>query len=140
MHVRVDTIEQALRDVGMQDVGGAGYLLAYRIAADNLRLGLSVVADSVNPIAITRDEWKQVGEDANVLVQEIEVVCSNADEHRTRVETRTVSIKGLRLPTWAEVTQRDYEPWHRPHLTVDTAGVPVSQSVEQALSMLGTEL
>ena len=55
IHVRVDSIEQALRDEGLNAVYGEGYAIAYRIAADNLSLGSTVVADSVNSIGITRD-------------------------------------------------------------------------------------
>jgi predicted kinase len=61
VHLRIDTIEQSLRDVcGMAAVQGEGYGLAYRLAADNLRLGLNVIADSCNPISLTRDEWDGV--------------------------------------------------------------------------------
>lgn len=49
VHLRVDTIEQTLRDVGYKDVYSEGYELAYNLAAYNLALGLTVVADSVNP-------------------------------------------------------------------------------------------
>src|SRR5688572_30698345 len=59
-YLRIDTIEQALRDICGINVQGEGYRLAYRIAADNLRLGVSVVADSCNPIELTRDEWEEV--------------------------------------------------------------------------------
>ena len=45
VHLRIDTIEQALRDLLGARVEGEGYRLAYRIAADNLRLGRAVVAD-----------------------------------------------------------------------------------------------
>jgi len=34
VHLRVDTIEQGLRDVGILDVGPTGYTLAYHIALD----------------------------------------------------------------------------------------------------------
>src|SRR5262249_34903327 len=64
-HLRIDTIEQALRDLCALDVQGEGYRLSYRIAADNLRLGLDVVADSCNPIELTRDEWRRVALDAS---------------------------------------------------------------------------
>ena len=60
VYVRVDTIEQALRDLCGVEVGGEGYQLAHRIALDNLRVGLSVVADSCNPIELTRREWERV--------------------------------------------------------------------------------
>lgn len=59
-HVRVDTIEQALRELCSVDVQGEGYRVAYRVASDILNTGVSVVADSCKPIALTRHEWHQV--------------------------------------------------------------------------------
>lgn len=59
--LRIDSIEQALiraETVTRHDIGPAGYLAAYAIAADNLRLGNVVIADAVNPIAITRQAWR----------------------------------------------------------------------------------
>jgi hypothetical protein len=54
VHVRVDSIEQALRRTGLA-VEEEGYVVAHAIAADNLRAGLTVVADCVNPWPVTRD-------------------------------------------------------------------------------------
>lgn len=48
-YIRIDTIERGLEELCSVKVRGEGYALARRIAADNLRLGLDVVADSVNP-------------------------------------------------------------------------------------------
>ena len=45
-YVRIDTIEQALRDLCSVDVQGEGYRLAYRLAADNLRLAGRVILDT----------------------------------------------------------------------------------------------
>ena len=59
-YLRIDTIEQGLRDICGFAVQGEGYWLSYRIAEDNLRLGIDVVADSCNPIELTRREWQQV--------------------------------------------------------------------------------
>src|ERR1700730_8128564 len=61
-YLRIDTIEQALRSSEMLagDVGPAGYMVAYALAEANLRLDGIVVADSVNPVAITRDAWRKV--------------------------------------------------------------------------------
>ena len=44
-------------------------------AEDNLRLACTVVADSVNPLPITREAWRAVAGRAGVPVLEIEVVC-----------------------------------------------------------------
>ena len=120
-YLRIDTIEQALRSGGNADVGPAGYLVAYRLAGDNLRLGRNVVADCVNPLAVTRDAWRDVAEAAARAILEVEVICSDLDEHRRRVETRVGDIAGLKLPTWREITASDYQSWDRRRLVLDTA-------------------
>ena len=60
VYVRIDTIEQGLRDLCNFEVQGEGYWLAYRIADDNLKLGRHVVSDSCNPTKLTRREWEEV--------------------------------------------------------------------------------
>src|SRR5690349_15066664 len=65
-YLRIDTVEQALRDERVELSGPEGYVVGYRVAADNLRLGLSVVADSVNPVTITRRAWRDVAARADV--------------------------------------------------------------------------
>lgn len=129
VHLRIDTIEQALRDVAGRLDGPEGYVIARRLAADNLRLGLNVIADSVNPLAITRAAWREVAVQAGAPFVEIEVVCSSQTEHRDRVENRAADIAGHRLPTWNDVTSREYEPWNTAHIVIDTAGQTVEQSV-----------
>ena len=136
VYIRVDIIEQTLRDSGFNKVYGEGYELAYRIAADNLALGLPVVADSVNAISITRDAWRNIGVMANVPILEIETVCSDQEEHKQRVETRTLDIDRLTSPTWNEVLARDYEPWAEAHIVIDTAGESPDRSFERILSKI----
>jgi len=136
-HLRIDTIEQALRDLCAFDVQGEGYCLAYRIAADNLRLGLDVIADSCNPIALTRDAWRQTAVDADARSVDIEVVCSDVAEHRRRVEHRASTVPGLRLPTWAEVENREYHPWTRARIVIDTAGRPIADCFAELCAELG---
>jgi hypothetical protein len=46
------------------------------------------------------------------------------------VETRLQDISGLRLPTWQEVISREYVPWIREHIVIDTANRSVAQSVK----------
>jgi len=122
VHLRIDTIEQALRDLCDFQVEGEGYRLAYRIAADNLRLGLDVVADSCNPIELTRREWESVAQTEGAEFVNIEVVCSDSAEHRRRFEGRANSIPNLKLPTWDEVLAREYHSWSVPRVKIDTAG------------------
>jgi predicted kinase len=138
-HLRIDTIEQALIDTGLagsrEDIGPAGYVVAYRLAADNLRLGRAVIADSVNPIAITRDAWRGVAVEAGVRAVEVEIVCSDAGEHRRRVEGRRSDIPGLVLPTWERVLARHYEPWAGA-ARVDTAGRGARECLRELLAVL----
>ena len=60
VHLRIDSIEQALRDSGVEIAGPEGYVVAYAVAEDNLRLGRTVIADSVNPVEVTRAAWRDV--------------------------------------------------------------------------------
>jgi predicted kinase len=73
VHLRFDTIEQALRSSAVlkTDVGPAGYVVAYRLAEDNLRIGKVVVADSVNSLQVTRDAWLSVAEHTSTKVAEV---------------------------------------------------------------------
>ncbi len=129
LHVRIDTIEQALRDSGVRIEGGEGYVVGYRVAKDNLRLGRDVVVDSVNPWAVTRYEWRETARGQGTTFVEIEVVCSDRSEHRRRVESRSNDIPGLTLPTWNDVLNREYHPWEEDHIVIDTAGQTPRQSV-----------
>jgi predicted kinase len=133
IYVRIDSIEQAIRDSGRVSLplNDTGYRVGYAIAEDNLRLGRTVVADSVNPIALTRDAWIGVAHHAQVGVAEVEVICSDPQQHRQRVETRSADISGLRLPTWEEVVSREYEPWGRNHIVIDTSGRSVAESIKE---------
>jgi hypothetical protein len=81
-----------------------------------------VVADSVNPIAVTRSAWREIGVRHGARTVEVEIICSDPDEHRRRAETRDPSIPGLVLPTWQEILDREYEPWEPAPLVVDTVG------------------
>src|SRR5688500_3340993 len=98
-YLRIDTVEQALREERVDLSGPEGYVVAYRIAADNLQLGVSVVADSVNPLTITRRAWRDVAARVDAPFVEIEIICSDEQEHRRRVESRASDMAGHRLTT-----------------------------------------
>ena len=138
VYLRIDTIEQAMAQssLGIHPAEDAGYRVGYALAEDNLRLGRAVVADSVNPIELTRTAWLLVARRTDRLGIEVEVVCSDAIEHRRRVEARAPDLEGHRLPTWQDVLDREYEPWTRDRIVVDTAGRPVDPCVDALLARL----
>lgn len=135
-YLRIDAIERALRLSGVLagDVGPSGYMVAYALAEANLRQGQTVVADCVNPLAVTREAWRCAAAAALSPVVEIEVVCSDPAEHRRRVETRTIDVPGLARPSWASVQRHDYEPWDGPRLVLDTAGRDVADAMAELRS------
>jgi len=140
VYLRIDTIEMAIRATEMlpEDIGPTGYVVAYRVAEENLRLGHDVVADSVNPLQITRESWSLVARNAGVPLVEVEVRCSDPVEHRSRIDSRTPDLDGLPPLTWAGVCQRIYEEWSAPHLVIDTAGKSVAESEQELIDRLFT--
>jgi predicted kinase len=114
VHLRIDSIEHALRQSGIAPtIEDAGYRVGYAVAEGSLRLGRTVVADSVNPWPLTRDAWADVAERAGCPAIEIELICSDVDEHRQRIERRSPDIPVFRLPTWQKIVERDYRTWDR---------------------------
>ncbi|TCQ82089.1 putative kinase [Ochrobactrum sp. BH3] len=129
-YLRIDTIEKAIVASDMlSQPGAAGYLTAYRLAADNLAIGHTVIADSVNPLKITRDTYRSVAISAKVPLTEVEVICSDVVEHRRRVESRREKSQDPSQPTWTAVQSREYAPWDRPRLVIDTASVSTNDAV-----------
>jgi predicted kinase len=118
------------------DVQDAGYAVANAIARENLGLKHTVVADCVNPLAITRTYWQRVAEEAGTGYQNIEVVCSDPRIHQARVEARQADIVGHVLPTWQAAVSRDYAPWHDSHIQIDTAFCTPEQSLAELLAHL----
>lgn len=147
-YLRIDAIEQALRSAGApggisdgtsdgtstREIGPAGYIVAYALAGSNLSLGQAVLADCVNPLPVTREAWRAVAARASSPIVEVEVVCSDAAEHRRRVEQRHVDIPGLVPPTWESVQRHDYEPWSTPRIVIDTAAMSAREAAQAILS------
>ncbi|MEQ1864107.1 MAG: AAA family ATPase [Micropepsaceae bacterium] len=135
VHLRIDTIEQALRDKGLTVVD-EGYRVAYALAEDNLRLGLTVIADSVNPLQLTREAWRDVASRAGTRSIDVEIICSDEAEHRRRVETREADIANHQLPTWDDVIAREYHAWSQHRLIVDTVHMNLKQASDLIVSTL----
>lgn len=136
-YIRVDAIESALVATGVvagqSAVGTAGYGVANRLAESCLRAGLDVVIDAVNPVEVARAGWRVLSADTGAALSFVEVVCSDQDRHRRRVEERQADLSGWALPEWQAVLDREYEPWQGEHLVIDNLGDP-ELSVETILA------
>lgn len=120
--LRVDVIETPLILAGI-DVGPLGYQVVHEVAASNLALGTDVVVDLVNPLPETRQLWGDLAARSASTLVVFECVVPDRAEHRRRVEARRPDLPGQSVPTWAEVTGRDYVPWDEerdgPRVVVD---------------------
>jgi predicted kinase len=133
MYIRIDTVEQGIRELCKYNVRGEGYRLSYRIVEDNLKIGHNVVADSCNPISLTRKEWENIAMRNNCKYINIEIMCSNENEHKKRIETRGNEIEGLKLPTWEEITKREYDTWKNERIVVDTSNKNIEDSMKELI-------
>jgi predicted kinase len=138
VHLRIDVIEQAIvrAGFGSHPLGPVGYVIGYALAEDCLRQGLDVVADSVNPLAITREAWRGVARAGSGEYLEVEVICSDRAEHQRRASTRVSDIPGSQLFAWLDIVSREYEPWDRDHVIVDTAGASAAECLAQLIPLV----
>ena len=139
VYIRIDTIEQGIRDLCKFDVQAEGYRLAYKIVEDNLKIGNNVISDQCNPINLTRKEWNEVAIKNNCKYMNIEVLCSNKEEHKNRIENRKAEVENLKLPSWKEVMEREYEPWNEKHITIDTANKTIEECTKELMEKIEFE-
>jgi predicted kinase len=125
--LRVDSVEAALLEAGVPqsfETGLAAYIGVRDLARDQLHLGHDVVIDAVNGVAEARAMWRDLAEEFHVPRHVVHVTCTDAAEHRRRVEGRAPATPPLPKPTWDEVSQREFQPWDEPVLEVDNQGPP----------------
>ena len=131
--LRIDSIEQALRDSGEMlpgMPGGAGYYVAAAVARDVLASGGEVLVECVNPLPLTRRLWEETASALGCRFLAVEIVCSDAAEHRRRARQRVGDIEDLKLPDWQEIEHRDYAPWPEADLRLDTARLTAAEAAQ----------
>ena len=136
--LRIDSIEQALRDSDEMipgAPGGAGYYAAAAVARDVLASGGDVLVECVNPLPLTRRLWEETASAAGARFLSVELICSNAAEHRRRAQQRVSDIKGLELPGWQEIAHRDYAPWPEADLRLDTARLTATEAARAIIGL-----
>lgn len=141
----VDPIESAILSAGIesdQPTGLAAYLVAEAIADAALANGQSIIVDAVNAVDPAREQWVALARKHGESLRFIEVVCSDVDLHRTRLESRDRQLPHFAEPTWHAVEQSldDYAPWSGetgaiPRITIDSVQ-PLGRLVEQALGFV----
>jgi predicted kinase len=111
-YLRIDSIESAIvSTLAPNRDNPVGYVVAERIAADQLAGDRDVGADAVNGVAAARAGWVALAARTGAAVQFVEVRCSDVAEHSRRVEAREPEMPGHGVPTWAQVLQLRYDPW-----------------------------
>ncbi|GAB4070004.1 AAA family ATPase [Angustibacter speluncae] len=134
--LRVDTIESAVQ-TWLAPVGGSpvGYVAAAQVAHDQLVSGRDVVVDAVNAVDLAREGWRRLAAGTGARLRWVEVVCTDEDEHRRRVEGRTGDWPGHEPPTWEAVRNAGFEPFTDERLLVDNVG-DAGAHVERVLAHL----
>lgn len=147
LYLRIDTIEQSIQagNVSGGEIGVAGYAVAMALAQENLSVGQVVVADAVNPVPEAREAWRNIAAKLPTRLIEIEIVCSDAQEHRQRVEARVAAWEAARNattagaspPTWNDVLKRHYVPWNEDHWVIDTALTSADEAATAICARMG---
>lgn len=139
VYLRVDSIEIGINNsmLNVEQSEDAGYLAAYNVAKDNLALGHTVIGDSVNSVEISREGWRNIAINQNKQFIEIEVICSDSEEHKRRVEVRNADAEDTTpIVTWEKIMQREYNVWNNPDLRLDTYKLSTDECVDKILNYL----
>jgi predicted kinase len=104
-----------------KSLGFAGYELLTTLAERQLRLGQSVILDSVAASRSIRDAWRQLSDQYDADWRVIECICSDETLHRSRLGERKRDIPGWHELDWSEVerVKRYYTPWEGERLVLD---------------------
>lgn len=135
-YLGIDACEAGIMQSALarDDVMDAGYRALWGIARENLEIGLDVVADSVNPVTETRNGWRNVAHLTRATLIEIEVICSDEKQHRTRVEAR--HGEDPEQPDWSTVAARRYVPRSEPRIVIDTFGRSADECLADLLEQI----
>lgn len=122
--LRIDEIEAAMRRNGLtaEQTGITAYSVAHDVGANQLRHGLTVIADAVSGVEEARAGWRELAGATGARHLVIETRCADLAEHRRRVGARPNDIPGWAYPSWPLVDdqRRQYQPRTDDRLIVDT--------------------
>jgi predicted kinase len=136
----VDPVEAAMWRAGIdraQPTGLAAYVVVEAVAGAVLGLGQHAIVDAVNDVEPARQQWRDLGAAHGTTPKIIEVVCSDPDLHRSRLEARSRGLPDGFEPTWEQVQRRraGYQAWTDDRLVVDSVD-DLDANVRAALAYL----
>jgi adenylate kinase family enzyme len=133
VYLRIDTIDNVLIEQCKFNLqGGESYNLAKKIIEDNLKIGNSIISDQCNPWNMTRLEFNNVAIKNNCKYMNIEIICSDKEEHKKRIENRG-------YPKWEEINKWGYEQWNEEHIIIDTANKTIEECTKELLEKINNE-
>ena len=141
----VDPIESAILAAGIdpdQPTGLAAYLVAEKMAEGELSNGRGVIVDAVNAVEPAREQWMRLAAEQSTPIHFVEVMCSDPELHRSRLESRSHRLADPAGNDSYAVEQSldEWEAWgvttgSVSRTTVDSAQ-PLGVNVEQVLAFL----
>jgi predicted kinase len=141
----VDQIETAILKAGIsggQPTGLAAYLVAETLAESVLMHDRDIIIDAVNAVDPAREQWLNLAERTGSGVRFIEVVCSDREEHKSRLVERAAKRQqsGAIARNAVEHNLDEYAPWAGAsgavaRITLDSAGA-IGVNVERAIAFL----
>jgi predicted kinase len=136
----VDPIESAIIQAGIArsfETGLAAYLVAEALAAEQLKLGNSVIIDAVNAEEEGKDIWRGLASKHGLVLTVLLVMVSDRALHKQRIESRVRGLHGFSEVTWPMVEAREqvFTAWKEPTLTLDSSR-ELGANVEEALQYI----
>lgn len=121
----VDPIESAIIRAGIKkssETGLAAYMVARELAAEQIKLGNSVIIDAVNAEEEAKDTWRNLARDFKLSLTVIETALDET-EHRKRIKSRIRDLHGIPEVTWDKVNDRRkaYTQWKESVLRLDSS-------------------
>ena len=136
----VDPVEAAMWRAGIdraQPTGLAAYVVVEAVAGAVLGLGQHAIVDAVNDVEPARRQWRDLAAAHGTTQRIVEVVCSDPQLHRSRLESRRRDLPDGFEPTWEQVRRRrdGYRTWTEDRLVVDSVN-DLDVNVQAALAYL----
>ncbi|GCE15288.1 AAA family ATPase [Tengunoibacter tsumagoiensis] len=135
----VDPIESSIIKSGITrrfETGLAAYIVAETLAGEQLKHGLSVIIDAVNPVQEARAMWHNLARTHHATLIIIECVLER-ELHQERIASRVRNMHGIPELTWQDVehSRKNYLPWTEERLVLDTANGH-EENVQKALDYI----